>query len=43
MFYFSVFVFGKLNRHTEPVTRQRLNEMIAWAHDYGWSWSATTA
>jgi hypothetical protein len=43
MFHFSIFVFGRLSLHTEPVTQQRLDELIAWAVDNGWSYSIVAA
>jgi hypothetical protein len=43
MYYFSIFVFGKLSRRIEPVDREHLGELIQWAVENQWSWSVETA
>jgi hypothetical protein len=39
MFYFSIFVFGKLSTRVQPVTQEELPALIAWAQDNDWSYS----
>ena len=39
MFYFSIFVFGKLSTRVQPVDAIKLAELIAWARDNEWSYS----
>lgn len=40
MFFFHVFVLGRDSRFHEPVTRERLDALISWANDNGFTWYA---